>query len=66
MSSNHVAVIDDADQATQLRVYHLWNPIWAMLTPDTSQKIRKSNYERIFDAARVKVRAWEKANVKPL
>jgi hypothetical protein len=55
-----------ADQAAQLRVYHLWNPVWAQLTPEASLKIRKGNYERIFDAARVKVRAWEKANVKPL
>jgi Amidohydrolase. len=55
-----------ADQAAQLRVYHLWDPIWAQLTPEASLKIRKGNYERIFDAARVKVRAWEKANVKPL
>jgi predicted TIM-barrel fold metal-dependent hydrolase len=55
-----------ADQAAQLRVYHLWDPIWALLTPEASLKIRKGNYERIFDAARVKVRAWEKANVKPL
>ena len=54
------------DQATQLRVYHLWDPVWAQLTPDASLKIRKGNYERIFDAARAKVRAWEKANVKPL
>jgi hypothetical protein len=55
-----------ADQETQLRVYHLWDPVWALLTPDASLKIRKGNYERIFDAARTKVRAWEKANVKPL
>jgi len=55
-----------ADQAAQLRVYHLWDPVWAMLTPEASVKIRKGNYERIFDAARAKVRAWEKANVKPL
>jgi hypothetical protein len=55
-----------ADQATQLRVYQLWDPIWAQLTPEASRKIRKGNYERIFDAARAKVRAWEKANVKPL
>jgi predicted TIM-barrel fold metal-dependent hydrolase len=53
-----------ADQATQLRIYQLWAPIWAQLTPEASAKIRKGNYERIFDAARVKVRAWEKANVK--
>jgi len=55
-----------SDQATQLRVFHLWDPIWAMLTPEASRMIRKSNYERIFDAARIKVRAWEKANVKPM
>jgi len=55
-----------ADQAAQLRVYHLWDPIWAQLTPEASVKIRKANYERIFDGARRKVRAWEKANVKPM
>ncbi len=54
------------DQGTQLRVYHLWDPVWAQLTPEASLKIRKTNYERIFDAARRKVRAWEKANVKPM
>jgi hypothetical protein len=54
------------DQATQLRVYHLWDPVWVLLTPEASLKIRRGNYERIFDAARTKVRAWEKANVKPL
>jgi predicted TIM-barrel fold metal-dependent hydrolase len=53
-----------ADQATQLRVYEMWAPIWSQLTPDASAKIRKGNYERIFDAARVKVRAWEKAHVQ--
>jgi predicted TIM-barrel fold metal-dependent hydrolase len=51
------------DQATQLRVFNLWDPIWALLTPETSLKVRKGNYERLFDAARVRVRAWEKANV---
>jgi predicted TIM-barrel fold metal-dependent hydrolase len=52
------------DQATQLRVYNLWAPIWAQLTPEASAKIRKGNYERLFDAARVKVRAWERANLR--
>ena len=53
-----------ADQATQLRVYDLWEPIWTLLTPEASRKVRLENYERIFDAARVQVRTWEKANVK--
>ena len=36
----------------------------AQLTPEASLKVRKGNYERIFDEGRRKVRAWEKANVK--
>jgi predicted TIM-barrel fold metal-dependent hydrolase len=53
-----------ADQAAQLRVHDLWAPIWARLTPEASLKIRTGNYERIFDAARVRVRNWERVNVK--
>jgi len=52
------------DQAAQLRVYDMWAPVWAKLTPEASLKIRKGNYEQLFDAARVKVRAWEAVNVK--
>ena len=53
-----------ADQAAQLRVYDMWAPIWANLTPEASLKVRKTNYERIFDAARIRVRNWERVNVK--
>ncbi len=52
------------DQATQLRVFHLWDPIFSQLTPQASLAVRKGNYERLFNAARVRVRAWEAANVK--
>jgi predicted TIM-barrel fold metal-dependent hydrolase len=52
------------EQATQMRVYDMWEPIWKLLTPEASRKIRLENYERLFDSARVKVRAWEAANVK--
>src|SRR6188508_3388994 len=45
-------------------VYDIWTPVWRQLTSDASEKIRKTNYERIFDAARRKVRAWEKENVR--
>jgi predicted TIM-barrel fold metal-dependent hydrolase len=51
------------DQATQLRVYGMWAPIWKKLTPEVSRKIRLENYERLFDGARVRVRAWEKKNL---
>jgi predicted TIM-barrel fold metal-dependent hydrolase len=45
-------------------VYDIWTPVWKQLTPEASLKVRKGNYERIFDAARQRVRAWEKANVR--
>ena len=44
-------------------VFELWRPVWKLLTPEASVKIRTGNYERIFDAGRQRVRAWEKANV---
>jgi hypothetical protein len=50
------------DQAGYLKVYDMYAPLFAKLTPEASEKLRMGNYERLFDAARVKVRAWEKAN----
>jgi len=50
-------------QEEYLKIYSVYDPLWKMLTPDASEKIRKSNYERLFDAARQRVRAWEKANL---
>jgi len=43
-------------------VFDMWAPVWRLLTPDASLKIRKTNYERMFDEGRRRVRAWEKAN----
>jgi hypothetical protein len=45
-------------------VFDMWAPIWGRLTSDASFKVRTGNYERIFDAARQRVRAWEQRNVK--
>ena len=45
-------------------VFDMWAPIWQRLTPEASHKVRKGNYERIFDQGRQRVRAWEKANVR--
>jgi predicted TIM-barrel fold metal-dependent hydrolase len=50
------------EQAKYMKVYGMYAPLFAKLTPEASQKVRKGNYERLFDAARVKVRAWEEAN----
>jgi predicted TIM-barrel fold metal-dependent hydrolase len=52
------------DQKSYLKVYDMYAPLFARLTPEASEKVRKGNYERLFDEARRKVRAWETANVK--
>jgi predicted TIM-barrel fold metal-dependent hydrolase len=51
------------DQPTYLRVYEQYQPLWAALGDEASAKVRKGNYERLFDAARGKVRAWERDHV---
>jgi hypothetical protein len=45
-------------------VFDMWAPVWAQLTPDASLKVRKGNYQRLFDEGRRRVRTWEKANVR--
>ena len=50
------------DQKSYLAVYDTYAPLFAALTPEASEKLRKGNYERLFDEARRRVRAWEKAN----
>lgn len=52
------------DQQTYLRVYDQYEPLWNRLDKQTSELVRKGNYERLFNAARQKVRAWEGAHVK--
>ncbi|MDH4038558.1 MAG: amidohydrolase [Candidatus Krumholzibacteria bacterium] len=46
-----------------MAVYNAYAALWKSLTPETRQKVLFTNYERLFDAARVNVRAWEEANV---
>jgi hypothetical protein len=52
-----------AGAAPYYRVYDLWQPVWRLLTPEADAKVRKGNYERIFDQARRRVREWERVNV---
>jgi predicted TIM-barrel fold metal-dependent hydrolase len=56
-------VVAPPDQKFYLAVYDMYEPLWKALTPETSEKIRNQNYNRLFDDARKKVRAWEKDNV---
>jgi len=53
-----------ANQDKYLKVYNQYEPFWKLLTPEASEKVRKKNYERIFDEARRRVRSWEAAHVK--
>ena len=53
-----------ANQQAYLKVYNMYSPLWALLDKQTSAKVRRGNYERIFDAARQKVRAWEAEHAK--
>jgi hypothetical protein len=56
---------DEVAPTTQegyLKIYSTYEPLWKLLSPEAAEKVRKRNYERLFDAARRKVRAWEQAN----
>jgi hypothetical protein len=52
------------EQGKYLKTYDIYQPLLAKLTPEAKQKLLKGNYERLFDDARRKVRAWEKAHVQ--
>jgi len=51
-----------AGPAPYFAVFDMWTPVFRQLTPEASLKVRKGNYQRIFDEGRRKVRAWEKAH----
>ena len=53
-------VVAPKDTTQYDAVFESYRPLWAQLSPDASAKVRRGNYERLFDAARLKVRAWEK------
>ena len=43
------------------RPYAMYQPLWEGLDPPTRGQVERLNYERIFDAATPRVRAWEEA-----
>jgi len=53
------------DQQKYMRVFFQYGPLWNLLKPETVSKVRIKNFEKIFDEARLKVRAWEKKHAKP-
>jgi len=50
-----------ANQEQYLKVYRQYEPLWKALSPEASKKVRLGNYERLFNEARRKVRAWEES-----
>jgi hypothetical protein len=50
-----------SDQQSYLKIYYMYQPLWDLLTQDAREKVKKGNFKRLFDAARIKVRAWENA-----
>jgi len=53
-----------ASAAAYFAVFDMWSPVFRQLTAETSLKVRKGNYERIFNEGRRRVRDWERLNVK--
>lgn len=52
------------DKESYYKVVDMYDALWRKLSTDASSRIRKGNYERLFDASRRQVRAWEAANVR--
>ena len=59
MGTDNVAL---SEPEAAFAVYEQYRPLWAALSPQTSEMVRKGNFARLFDAAALGVRAWEKAN----
>lgn len=53
------------DRDGYLRTFRQYAPLWRLLTPAAAEKVRRGNFERLFDEARRRVRAWERGNVHP-
>jgi predicted TIM-barrel fold metal-dependent hydrolase len=49
-------------QAEHLKTYVAYRPLFERLQDATAAKVKVGNFERIFDMARKKVRAWEERN----
>ena len=55
--------LSPATAAKWMKTYDDYAPLLAKLDPKAREQFLKGNYERLFDGARKRVRAWEKANV---
>ena len=51
-------------QADYLKAFDAYAKLWERLDAQTAGKVKARNFERIFDAARLKVRAWEAGHIQ--
>jgi predicted TIM-barrel fold metal-dependent hydrolase len=56
-------VVAPTDTTKYFKTFRMYAPLWPLLTPEAREKVTKGNYERLFDAARPRVRAWERAHL---
>jgi hypothetical protein len=56
--------VSPATAPAYFSVFEMWAPVMRQLTPEAKLKVFKTNYERIFDEGRKRVREWEKANLR--
>ena len=54
--------LSPADTQSYFRTYDIYRPFLERLTPATRAQLLRRNYERLFGAARQRVRAWEAAH----
>ena len=52
-------VVAPANAAQYFAVASLYEPFFARLTPQARTQLLRTNYERLFDTARRRVREWE-------
>ena len=57
-------VVAPADRAQYNAVFELYRPFLDRLTPSARSQFLRGNYERLFGAARARVRAWEDAQLR--
>ena len=54
------------DQVSYFKTYQDYKPLWSLLSQEALFKVKVGNYQRIFDQAKAKFRAWEKANLQEI
>jgi predicted TIM-barrel fold metal-dependent hydrolase len=55
-------VVGPRDAQQYFRICVLYRPFLAKLTPAAREQLTRGNYDRLFNAARARVRAWEEAD----